>query len=251
MEVLSFTPVSMVAPAAAMLGMAFVASQAMPSEELQKLEGGKGVLTPVERLSEILFGLIMTLSLTGTLSVVAVGREDVVTMMIGILGCNLAWGAIDGVLYVLSSLSERGRNLRLYQFIRTATKPEDANRVISGALPPAVALILTPQEIDGVRQRLVELPDPPRRAGVTADDVKGALGVCVLVFSSCLPLIVPFIFIKEPLVALRISNVIALVSLFLAGYFLARYAGFRKVWTGIAMVILGVVLVGITIQLGG
>jgi VIT1/CCC1 family predicted Fe2+/Mn2+ transporter len=152
---------------------------------------------------------------------------------------------------VLASLSERGRNLRLFQFIRAAGKPEGANRVISEALPPAVASILTAQEIDGVRQRLINLPDPPSRAGVTADDVKGALGVCILVFSSCLPLIVPFVFIKEPLLALRVSNAIALVSLFLAGYFLAQYAGFRKLRTGIAMMVLGVVLVAITIQLGG
>jgi hypothetical protein len=221
------------------------------SDEGLGLEGGKGVLTPVERLSEILFGLIMTLSLTGTLSVVATGREDVIIMMISILGCNLAWGAIDGVLYVLISMSDRGHGLQLYNFIKSARDPEVANRVISEALPPYIASMLTPAEIDNFRKRLVNIPDPPRRVVWTADDLKAALGVCALVFSSCLPLIVPFIFIKEPLLALRISNAIALVSLFLGGYFLARYAGFRKVRTGIGMMILGVVLVAITIELGG
>jgi hypothetical protein len=217
----------------------------------RSLEEGQRVLTPVERLCEVLFGLIMTLSLTGTVSVIAVGREDVITMMISVLGCNLAWGVIDGILYVLSSLSERGRNLRLYNFIRAATDPAAANRVISGVLPPALASTLTPEEIDDFRQRLVSLPGPPPQVGVNAGDIKAALAVCLLVFSSCLPVIVPFIFIKEPLLALRISNAIALISLFLAGYFLARYAGFRKVRTGIAMVILGVILVAITIELGG
>ena len=251
MDVLSFLRGNEVAPASALLGMVFAASPVKLSDEERSLEGGKGVLTPVERLSEILFGLIMTLSLTGTLSVIAVGREDVITMMIGVLGCNLAWGAIDGVLYVLASLSERGRSLRLYKFVRGARDSEAANRVISDVMPPVVASMLTPAEIDGFRQRLLSLPDPPRTVGLTADDLKGALAVCVLVFSSCLPLIIPFIFIKDPYLALRISNGIAIISLFLAGYLLARYAGFRKVRTGIAMTILGVVLVGITIQLGG
>jgi hypothetical protein len=222
-----------------------------PPGAVAELDRGKGFLTPVERLSEILFGLIMTLSLTGTLSVVAAGREDVIVMMVSILGCNLAWGVIDGVLYMLSSLSERGRNLRLCGVIKGTKDPAIANRIIADALPPLVAETITPAEIDQVRQRLVSLPDPDDRALWSADDLKGALAVCVLVFASCLPLIVPFLFIKEPLVALRISNGIALISLFLGGYFLARYAGFRKVWTGIGMVLLGIMLVGITIQLGG
>lgn len=221
-----------------------------PEEEIS-LERENRVLTPVERWSEILFGLIMTLSLTGTMSVVATGREDVVTMMIGILGCNLAWGVIDGILYVLGSVSERGRNLRLYRFIRETRDPESANRLLSEALPPVVASTITPAEIENLRQRLINLPDPPERAKWTIDDVKAAAAVCLLVFTSCFPLIVPFIFIKDPYLALRISNVIALISLFIGGYLLARYSGFNKVRTGLGMMILGVILVAITIQLGG
>jgi hypothetical protein len=215
------------------------------------LESGNGVLTPVERWSEILFGLIMTLSLTGTMSVAATGREDVVTMMIGILGCNLAWGVIDGILYMLGSVSERGRNLRLYKFIRETRDPEAANRVLAEALPPIVASTMTPAERETLRQRLINLPDPPERVKWTLDDVKAAAAVCLLVFASCFPLIVPFIFIKDPYLALRISNVIALISLFIGGYLLARYSGFNKVRTGFGMMILGVILVAITIQLGG
>ena len=50
-------------------------------------------LEPMDRLSEILFGLIMVLTFTGSLSVAEVGREDVRLMLIGALGCNLAWGS--------------------------------------------------------------------------------------------------------------------------------------------------------------
>ena len=52
------------------------------------------VLTPNERISEVLFGLIMVLTFTGSLSVAEAGREDIRTMLIGALGCNLAWGLI-------------------------------------------------------------------------------------------------------------------------------------------------------------
>ena len=56
----------------------------------------------------MLFGLIMVLTFTGSLSVAEADRDDVRTMLIGALGCNLAWGIIDGVLYLMGSLAEKG-----------------------------------------------------------------------------------------------------------------------------------------------
>ena len=49
------------------------------------------------------------LTFTGSLSVAEAGRDDVRTMLIGALGCNLAWGIIDGVLYLMGCLAEKGR----------------------------------------------------------------------------------------------------------------------------------------------
>ncbi len=63
-------------------------------------KSSKRVLDPVERVSEVLFGLIMVLTFTGSLSVAKAGRDDIRTMLIGALGCNIAWGIIDGVLYL-------------------------------------------------------------------------------------------------------------------------------------------------------
>ena len=51
--------------------------------------------------------------------------------------------------------------------------------------------------------------------------------------------------------ALRISNAVAVAMLFFAGYSFGHLSGTRPWPTGIAMVILGLVLVGITIALGG
>jgi hypothetical protein len=48
------------------------------------------VLDPLERFSEIVFGLIMVLSFTCALSVAEAGREGVRAMFIGAIGCNLA-----------------------------------------------------------------------------------------------------------------------------------------------------------------
>src|SRR5687767_15704478 len=94
------------------------------------------VLDPIDRVSEVLFGLIMVLTFTGSLSVAESGREDVRTMLIGALGCNLAWGIIDAALYLMGNLAERGRSLMTYQSVRGASDPQQAHRLIADALPP-------------------------------------------------------------------------------------------------------------------
>src|SRR3982750_2558575 len=140
----------------------------------------KPVLEPIDRVSEVLFGLIMVLTFTGSLSVAEAGRDDVRTMLIGALGCNLAWGIIDGVLYLMGCLAEKGRGLLTFRAVRKAADPKQAQRLIADALPPAVASVLTPAELEAVHQRLTKLPELPESAGLSKDDWLGAIGVFLL-----------------------------------------------------------------------
>src|ERR1051325_10474940 len=93
------------------------------------------VLDPVDRVAEVLFGLIMVLTFTGSLSVAEAGRDDVRTMLVGAVGCNLAWGIIDAVLYLMACLAEKGRAFFLFREVRRTTDPEKAQRLVAGALP--------------------------------------------------------------------------------------------------------------------
>src|ERR1700745_1154112 len=104
----------------------------------------KRVLEPIDRVSEVLFGLIMVLSFTGSLSVAEAGRDDVRTMLIGALGCNIAWGIFDAILYRMDCLTEQARGIRALRAVRTTTAPEEARRIIAQALPPLVAPALGP-----------------------------------------------------------------------------------------------------------
>jgi hypothetical protein len=215
------------------------------------IKSSKRVLEPHERISEVLFGLIMVLTFTGSLSIAEAGRDDIRAMLIGALGCNLAWGIIDGILYLMSCLAEKGRNLVTLKAVRQAANPEKALRLIAGALPPLVALVLQPAELETMRQRLQQLPEPPERARLVANDWLGASGVFLLVFISTFPVAVPFIFMQNSMLAMRVSNGIAVVMLFIAGVVYGRGVG-RSPWGfGIGMVVLGTILVALTMALGG
>jgi VIT family protein len=209
------------------------------------------VLDPIDRVSEVLFGLIMVLTFTGSLSVAESGREDVRAMLIGALGCNIAWGIIDAMLYLMGCLAEKGRDLITLQAVRTAADPREAQGHIANALPPVLASVLEPVELEKMHRRLIELPAPPQSARLSKDDLLGSLGVFILVFLSTFPVAIPFIFMQEVGVALRVSNAIAIVMLFLLGFTFGRMTG-RQAWLfGVAMVALGCALVGMTMALGG
>ena len=211
----------------------------------------KRALDPVDRVAEVLFGLIMVLTFTGSLSVAEAGREDVRAMLIGALGCNLAWGIIDAILYLMGCLAERSRQLMTFRAVRAATSPERARTLLADALPPIISKLVEPAELESIRARLVRLPEPPPRSRMTREDWAGAAGVFLLVFLSTLPVVIPFIVMREALPALRVSNAIAVAMLFMTGYTYGRLTGYRPVGMGISMVALGVVLVAITMALGG
>jgi hypothetical protein len=204
----------------------------------------------MERLSEIIFGLIMVLTFTCSFSAATSGRAEVREMLIGAIGCNLAWGVIDALMYLMSSLGMRGHGLLSLQRLRRGGAAE-GRAVLAGALPPLVASNMREEELESIRLRLAALPEPAKRARLEGEDWKGALAVFLLVFLSTLPVILPFDVIRDARAALRLSNAMALFLLLLSGYKLGRYSG-RSPWgTALSMAGIGIVVVAGTIALGG
>jgi VIT1/CCC1 family predicted Fe2+/Mn2+ transporter len=209
------------------------------------------VLEPSERIAEILFGLIMALTVTGATSVVTADRTEIQTMLIAALGCNVAWGIIDAGMYLMARLAERGSNALLLREVRGTTDRESAHRTIAEALPPLLASIFQPPQLELIREGLRRVPDSEMRPRLSGRDWLGALGVCILVILSTFPVVIPFLIFDNAQMALRISNAVAVVSLFFCGVIFARYAGLRPWPTGLTMVVVGAALVGIAIALGG
>ena len=217
----------------------------------QTSKSSQRVLEPPERISEVLFGLIMVLTFTCSFSVARTGHGEIRHMLIGALGCNVAWGIIDGIFYLMSSLSEQGHGIATLRAVREAATPKKAYEVIADALEPVLVRVLTEKDFEVLRQRLHQLrvPAHPR---LTKKNWRGALGVAWLVFLSTFPPTLPFLFFfRDARLALRVSNAIAIVMLFFLGYAYGSYAGHRPYGWAFSMIVLGGVMVSLTIALGG
>jgi len=211
----------------------------------------KRPLDPVDRYAEIIFGLIMVLTFTCTLSVADSGREDVRDMLVAALGCNVAWGIVDGVMYVVLSVIDRARKVAVFRGIRGATTPEGARAVVLAALPEGVAAVTDEADADRMVARARALPESPIHPGIEADDLRGALAACILTVLATLPPTIPFLFVHDVGRALRLSNLVAVVCLFFVGRALGKATGVRAWYLGLVMVGVGVLLVLICIALGG
>lgn len=211
----------------------------------------RAVLEPGERLAEILFGLIMVMSFTGSLSVATADRGEVRVMLIAALGCNIAWGLIDAIMFVMGRLNERGGDRKTALAVMRARSHAEAHKLIRQNLPPVVSHELTEEMMERIRQRVGRLPLTSTAPPVTRDDLRGALSVFLIVVASTFPVILPFVFMSDLASAMRLSNAIGLAMLALIGHAYGRASGYSPWWTAGAMTILGAVLVALTIALGG
>jgi VIT1/CCC1 family predicted Fe2+/Mn2+ transporter len=215
------------------------------------VQSSKRVLDPFDRVSAVLFGLIIVVAFTGSLSVAGAGHDSIRTLLIGAVGCGLAWGVIDGVMHLMGRLAAKEAGLVALRAVHAATDPLKAQRLIAAALPAPIASVIQPAELELIRLRLKQLPEPPGRARLAYSDCLGAAMACLLVSLSMLPVVGPFVFMEDGLAALRVSHGIAIGMLFLTGCAFGRITGRNPAAVGAAMAIVGAVLVGLTIALGG
>lgn len=216
-----------------------------------KVEKRARVLDPVDRVSEVIFGLLMAMTFVGSLSVATAGQEEVRTMMITALGCNLAWGLADAVMYLVRTATARTRSRTMSARLRAATNATEGQSIVAELLPPSIAATLESDGLEVLRQRLAAHPPSQRRVTLHGEDFVGAVGVFALVVLATFPVVVPFMFIDQAELAIRVSNGIALAMLFIAGCVLARYSGGRPWYSGIALALTGAATLAAIMALGG
>ncbi|WP_166360295.1 VIT1/CCC1 transporter family protein [Pseudomonas akapageensis] len=209
------------------------------------------VLDPIDRVMEVIFGLLMAMTFTGTISVATAGQEEERTMLIAALGCNLAWGLADAVIYLLRTRIERTRNRTLFAHLRGGADAVTGQALVADALPPRIATAVGTEGLEWLRRRLVESPDSTVQPRLTWDDFKGALGVFLLVVLATFPPVVPFLLLEQMGPAVRLSNFVGIAVLFIAGWILARYAGVKPWLGGLAFAVIGTLLILAIIALGG
>ena len=204
---------------------------------------------------EMLCGIIMVLVMIGYLKLaLGQGFEFQKTMILVPLGCNAAWGIIDGIMYVLLNLRQRGKYSNLLSLVKSAKDQNDALTSIEDEFGFTIIGSLNKDDQTNIYHEILKrltnvAAENPK--GISKEDLRVVIVTFLIVFFTGFLLIIPFIIFNDVWLAIRISHIIGLVMLFCIGYRWGKSASRNKIRSGIAITILGVVIVGITEVLGG
>jgi len=209
------------------------------------------VLSPLDRVSEMLFGLFMALTFVGAVSVADQGDAQIRAIFIAALGCNLAWGLVDAVMYLVRTVTDRGRLLTLIRSVRGEPNAEAGRKLIEGSLSQVAEGLVSTTEIEAMRGRIVALASLPPRPKLERDDLVAALAIFLIVVASTFPVVLPFMLFEDVGTAKNVSRAVALAMLFTGGLALGKYAGYGSWKVGLLMAGLGTALVVAINALGG
>ncbi len=209
------------------------------------------ITTPFDRISEMTYGVIMTLTIISVISAASGGasRQD---LIVAALGCNIAWGVVDALMLLVRLRVERVHQHGRLRALRGVSSDTDFREGLDEFLPPRLVAVLHPDELWNLRQRLMasELGTGQPRGGGAAVWL-AALLIVLLVSGITLPLILPLWLVPDELMALRIAQGIGVVMLFGLGWLLSRWSG-DSPWPGaLGFTALGVAMTGLCIALGG
>jgi VIT1/CCC1 family predicted Fe2+/Mn2+ transporter len=207
------------------------------------------VLDTVDRVSELCFGLFMTF--VGTVSAATSGEDAGRKMLYTALGCNLAWGLADAVMYLVRTIANRSRRHALALAIQRERDHAAGVRALRRRLPGSLDAFVSDADLEAIRQRIAASESLPKRARFMRDDFLAAMGIFVIIVLSTFPVAVPFVIFRHVPTALLVSRVLTLAMLFFCGFALGRHAGWRGWKAGLSMMTLGVLLTMAIIALGG
>ena len=218
------------------------------------------LLDPIDRLAETIYSILILLTFTLAFRIFKLNPGEAVTseyvndLLVAALLAIVAWGVIDGIVYVLTEVLERGERHRILWHIQSADTAEEA----AAAVADEFDYILEP--ITGESQRAMLYRDVldhlrdsrPQPVKLKREDFIGALACVLVAVISVLPSLVPFALIRnDPALAIRVSNVVSFAVLFYSGYEWGKYTGTSRIKTGLVLVAVGVLLVAIAIPFGG
>jgi len=215
-------------------------------------------LDPIDRLNEILFGLIMVLTFTLAAGLtVEDGPDAGRVLLIAALGCNLAWGIIDGAMFLSGAILDNSRRQRAIRAVQEAADEAEQLAVVHGRMDEVLGEAVTARATEEERMRLMRfVRDLALRAStdhspLRREDLIGALASAWLVIATALPAAVPFLLIDQPWVALRVSNTILVGMLFVVGWQWGKYSYVNRGLAGTIFLVVGLALVVTAIALGG
>jgi VIT1/CCC1 family predicted Fe2+/Mn2+ transporter len=174
--------------------------------------------------------------------------------VVAIVGCNVAWGVIDATLFVLSTLFFRSRRAHFFREIKSVGNEAEALAAVEREFDlEGEPVTVLPEDRAALYKSLLvmSMHTTPARAGLRRQDFVSAFIVFVLVSTTVIPGVIPLLLIADSNFALRVSNWLLILLLFVVGCWWGRYGDSPPWRVGLTAMLLGILMVLVAIALGG
>jgi hypothetical protein len=212
-------------------------------------------LDPGETLGEVLGGFIMALTFTlGARLLTADGQVEAHDLVVAIIGCNIAWGAIDATLFVLNNLFYRSRHVRFFRTLKDMRSEAEALAAVEEEFGlDDEPLAVHPEDRARLYRSFLALSAraTPARKGLRRQDMVAAIIVFALVSATAVPGVIPLLLLADSNLALNVSNGVLILLLFVVGYWWGRYTDAPSWRVGLTAMLIGVFMVLVAVALGG
>lgn len=217
---------------------------------------------PIDLLAEVIFSVLIILTFTLWFGIIKLGAnpDKVITaeymseFTVAVFGATLAWGIIDGIMLALLSVFERGERHRFLADLQAAGNDEEAIDLIAAEFDFGLEPITGEQQRQDLYADMLEhLRDSkPRPVGFQSEDLVGAVTSVVVAVLAIIPSLIPLLLLRDQgILAVRLSNIVSFIVLFIAGYLWGRYTRANPWKTGLLLLSAGVIMMAIAIPLGG
>jgi hypothetical protein len=219
-------------------------------------------LDPIDRLTVTIYSILVLLTFTLAFRIFRLGEygsqpvqtRELNDLLLGALGAVVAWALIDGVMYALLELFQRGERHRLLRQLEAAPSEQARVDIVAEEFDYILEPISGEMERQQLYRGVVEhlRGGQPRSVGFKREDLTGGVAWMIMAILAVVPSLLPLALLREnPGLAIRVSNIISFAMLFQAGHQWGVHTSANPWKTGLLLLGVGIVLVAIAIPLGG
>lgn len=209
------------------------------------------LITQLDVLIEVMAGVVM--ALTVSMSLYVTERDmPARTVVLAVMGCNLAWGIFDGLLYLVARRAADARRTRVLDRLTGTESLEELERRVRALVDPSMEGIVPFLDMEKLREALARREENGNDdgGGSLGQDLLASLLIAVVEIASAVPVILPLIFLEPPLRGI-VSGAVAIALLGATGVQVARWSG-QSVWLlGVITPLVGAALVALCLIFGG
>jgi VIT1/CCC1 family predicted Fe2+/Mn2+ transporter len=208
------------------------------------------LVPPDDQAIETLSGVILTMSVLSTLQAASGQSIDTRSLIYAAIGSTVAWGFVDAIMSLIGTLLDRTRTHSVLNGLKEASTLDEFRQRLMDESPDYIVNRLDDNALAQI-QNFLRSKNQLRRAGLDKADLQKAFYIWLTVVSAGLPLILPLVLIKDPLLAFRVTQWISVWILFSMGYKLGVWLDIKPLSAGILSAAVGLFIMITCISLGG